>query len=181
MSHQSQRAFIDSISKRFPNNFKQVRVLEIGSLNINGSVRDFFSDCEYTGVDIGPGPGVDVVYEGQKFPGDDRYYDTVISAECFEHNPYWFETFFNMWRMLKPGGLFVFTCATEGRQVHGTAQEDPKASPLTVAKNWNYYRNLTKEDFSPLKLDWFFEQHEFSNNLHPWYDLYFWGIKRTKE
>ena len=42
-------------------------------------------------------------------------FDVVISCECFEHNPYWRETFLNMTRVLRPGGLFVLTCATTGR------------------------------------------------------------------
>ena len=36
-------------------------VLECGSYNVNGSVRDLFAVREYIGLDWRPGPGVDVV------------------------------------------------------------------------------------------------------------------------
>jgi len=57
-------------------------VLEVGSLNINGTVRDFFDAEEYIGIDIGEGPGVDVVSGGHKYKSKKKF-DCVISCECF--------------------------------------------------------------------------------------------------
>ena len=38
------------------------RVIELGSLNVNGGLRHLFPpECDYIGVDLQPGPGVDVV------------------------------------------------------------------------------------------------------------------------
>lgn len=181
MAHDSQLRFIADTRYNFPKFFKSCRVLEIGSLDINGSVRQFFEDCDFTGVDIGPGNGVDVVCQGQLFAGEDKSYDTVLSCECFEHNPFWLETFFNMWRMAKPGGFVLFTCATTGRPEHGTAAHHPYGSPLTVEKGWNYYQNLTESDFrAPLNFDYLFERFQFvsQTNREP-QDLLFWGIKRS--
>ena len=59
MSHQSQLDFVRSLTVRFPIYFAGQKVLEIGSLDINGSIRQFFSGCEYIGVDLGEGNGVD--------------------------------------------------------------------------------------------------------------------------
>ena len=53
MSHQSQLDFVRSLTNRFPIYFAGQRVLEVGSLDINGSIRQFFSGCEYIGVDLG--------------------------------------------------------------------------------------------------------------------------------
>ena len=40
----------------------EYKVLEIGSLDINGSVRPLFEDAEYyLGIDMQEGPGVDLV------------------------------------------------------------------------------------------------------------------------
>lgn len=41
----------------------------------------------------------------QYFIRKHKPYDITISCNCFEHNPYWRETFLNMHRMTKEGGL----------------------------------------------------------------------------
>lgn len=178
MSHPQQIDYIKSIKEQFRTNFENVSVLEIGSLNINGSIRPFFENCNYLGIDIGEGKDVDLVCEGQNYDAPDNSFDTVVSCECFEHNPYWFETFTNMIRMCKPKGLVIFTCATTGRKEHGTTRTTPGASPLTVRKGWDYYRNLTQHDFTSL-LDFenTFIRFDFLYNQTS-HDLYFWGIKK---
>jgi SAM-dependent methyltransferase len=159
--------------------FKNVKVLEIGSLNINGSVRDFFTDCDYVGIDIGEGKGVDIICEGQKFDAPDDSYDQVISCEVMEHNPYWIETFNNMVRMCKPGGLVTMTCATTGRREHGTTRTSVSDSPLTVGAGWNYYRNLREADFRrEINFDLAFSHFYFNVNWQS-FDLDFLGIKRV--
>ena len=174
MAHPEQREFFESVRLRFPHMFAGVKVLDIGSLNINGTAKDFFTNCDYLGVDLAEGPGVDLVGQGQDLDFPDRSFDTVLSAECFEHNPYWAETFENMHRMCD--GLVIFTCATEGRAEHGTTRTSPSDSPFTL--EWDYYRNLTDVDFyDAFDLDSMFERYNFSvnNNSH---DLYFWGLVR---
>lgn len=178
MAHVQQLNYIQSIKESYVSYFKNSQVLEIGSLDINGSVRDFFHNCNYIGIDVGPGKGVDIVCEGQDYNEDDNFFDTVISCECFEHNPYWFETFTNMYRMCKNNGLILFTCATTGRPEHGTSRTSPKKSPLTVAKGWDYYRNLTEIDFTEkFNFSKNFSAYEFSTNTES-FDLYFYGIKK---
>jgi hypothetical protein len=175
MAHNEQRVFIESVRERWPDFFTKTVVLEVGSLDINGSVRDFFTDCDYTGVDLAPGPGVDVVGEGQHLTFDDDSFDVAISAECFEHNPSWVATFANMHRMAS--GLVVMTCASEGRPEHGTARCDPDSSPFTAYVN-EYYRNLTADDFhAEFDMGLMFSEYFFSTNKITC-DLYFWGIKR---
>ena len=176
MSHPAQLEFIGIAKSLFPESFVRQSVLEIGSLDINGTVRGFFEECNYTGLDIAPGAGVDVVCEGQQFDDASDSFDTVISCEVMEHNPYWKETLQNMTRLLKPGGLLIMSCATKGRKEHGTARSDASSSPLTVAKGWEYYRNLArtdivrKVDFSP------FSAFGFATNWDS-YDLYLLAVK----
>lgn len=147
-------------------------------MDINGSVRNYFQGCNYLGIDVGHGPGVDIVCQGQDFRGESESFDVVISCEVMEHNPYWLETTKNMIRMLRPGGLFILTCATTGRPEHGTARTDPKWSPNTVDKGWDYYKNLTRSDFiQGISLDNFFEKFSFFENWDS-FDLYFVGIKK---
>ena len=97
MSHQSQIDFVGGVRERFPEFFLGGRVLEVGSLNINGSVRDFFSSPEeYVGCDLGEGEGVDIVCAGHELPHADGYFDVAISCECFEHDRHWRKTFSSM-------------------------------------------------------------------------------------
>lgn len=175
MSHPEQRNFVKYIKDKFPNFFSNKKVIEIGSLNINGSIRSFFKDCEYLGVDVGKGKDVDLVCEGQKLDHSNDFYDVSASCECFEHNPYWLETFINMHRMTKKNGLVFFTCATTGRKEHGTNKSNKEASPLT---EWEYYKNLTEEDFTKnIDIYNMFSEYEFIVNSSS-KDLYFYGIKK---
>jgi len=61
VSHQSQLDFVAGVKARFPDYFTNKKVLEIGSLDINGSIRIFFDTPSYIGVDVGEGRGVDIV------------------------------------------------------------------------------------------------------------------------
>jgi len=142
--HAEVMEFVEITRSLFPKMFVGKRVLEIGSQDINGGVRTLFSDCDYIGLDVAPGNGVDIVCEGQNYDAPDESFDVVISCEVMEHNPFWAETLTNMIRLLKPGGLMVMSCATVGRGEHGTARTCPAASPLTVEMGWDYYKNLTK-------------------------------------
>jgi len=176
--HPEQIEFVRHFARLLPEFFTNCRVLEVGSLNLNGSVRVLFRQCDYLGIDIGPGPGVDLVCRGQDYEDRDGSFDTVISCECMEHNPYWRETFENMVRLCRPGGLVVISCAAAGRPEHGTARSEPGSSPLTVSAGWSYYRNLSEDDFtSGFPLDRWFAAHRLWTNWAT-SDLYFGGVKR---
>lgn len=176
MSHHQQQEFVKKTKMCFPAHFENAKVLEVGSLDINGTIRVFFEDCEYKGIDVGPGKCVDQVIGGHEIQDPDNYYDTVCSCECFEHNPHWVETFRNMYRMTRPGGLIFMTCASSGRSEHGTSKHSPDDSPHTV--QWDYYRNLEQKDFE----DHFSFSEMFSEFLFHFErssaDLYFAGLKR---
>jgi len=174
MAHGAQRVFFETVKGVYPDYFKDKKVLEVGSLNINGTVRDFFENCDYTGLDIGPGPGVDLVVSGADYDAPDGTYDVTVSAECFEHNPVWRETFANMVRLTRYNGLIIFTCAGTGRPEHGTARSDIGSSPLTVNIGWDYYQNLTPQDFTDEDLEGL--TYQFYENSKAC-DLYFVGKK----
>jgi len=171
MSHQAQSDFVSRVKARYPEMFTGTRVLEVGSLNINGSVRQFFDDStEYGGCDLGEGPGVDLVCLAHELPFADGYFDVAISCECFEHDRHWQKTFQKMIDLVRDGGLVLFSCATTGRHEHGTTRTSPADAPFTN----DYYRNLESWHFMPMVKK--MVQFEFSENQSP-RDLYFWGIK----
>jgi SAM-dependent methyltransferase len=177
MAHAAQLEFVELLSKSLEPWFRRRKVLEVGSLDITGSIRGFFPDCDYIGVDVGSGRGVDVICEGQNYDAPAESFDTVISCEAMEHNPHWLETFRNMVRLCRPGGLVIMTCATVGRPEHGTARKAPQSSPLTVGLNWNYYRNLTRKDFERFgDIRQAFSFHRFWTNWNH-FDLLFVGLK----
>ncbi len=177
MAHPEQAEFFSGVRAHYPAAFKGARVLEVGSLDINGSVRELFEGCDYTGVDLELGPGVDLARQGQLVDFASGHFDTVISAECLEHNPYWRETVANMLRMTRPGGLVLISCATTGRLEHGTSRTNPDASPFTAAANWDYYRNLGRTDLEgALNLaGWLADRASWVNFITR--DLYFVGLR----
>lgn len=181
MSHAAQLEFIRIIKEHFSDWFSDSRVLEIGSLDINGSIRMHFENCDYTGVDLGEGNGVDLVKPGQLVDFPSESLDVAISCECLEHNPYWVETMSNMFRMTKPGGLVIMSCASTGRKEHGTTRTTSKASPLTVGQGWEYYKNvppqLVEKTFN---LDWWFSDYDLRANYQS-IDTYFVGLKKPQE
>jgi SAM-dependent methyltransferase len=148
MSTEQELEFVQIVKNHLPRYFSGTQVIEMGSLDINGSVRNLFEPARYVGVDLGPGPGVDVCVPAQLVGEPSGSFDCAISASSFEHNPFWLETFVNMLRLVRDGGLVLFTCASIGYREHGTRRSAPESSPLTVGLGWDYYRNLTERDFT---------------------------------
>jgi SAM-dependent methyltransferase len=179
MAHQHQLKFVSLADQHFVRHGREtLRILEVGSYDVNGSVRHIFTGSDYIGADLCEGPGVDIVRSGHEIDFADASFDLTISCECFEHNPYWVETFLNMHRMTKPGGLVVITCASRGRLEHGTPRANYYGSPGTSALGMDYYRNLGQDDFArALRLDELFASHRFFY-IRKNHDLYFIGWKQ---
>jgi len=171
MSHKNQQLFVQSMRDTYPHSFIGKKVLEIGSLNINGSVRQYFKNCNYLGVDLGQGKDVDMVCQGHKVPFPDGSFETVISCECLEHDKHWAETFKKMCDL--SSDLVIMTCATIGRKEHGTHASAADSAPFTN----DYYKNLAMSDFIGL-LDFhlIFKHFGFAVNNES-HDIYFWGKK----
>ena len=113
-----------------------LRVLEFGSLDINGSVRSIIEpiSAQYVGVDMQSGPGVDVISDAASYRTSDRF-DVVVCCEVFEHTPQWRQIIDNSYDHLVNGGLFVATMAGEGRRPHSAIDEQD-------IRDWEYYANV---------------------------------------
>jgi SAM-dependent methyltransferase len=181
MAHKEQRDFFLEVRNKFPEKFKGVKVLDIGSLDINGNNRHLFEDSDYTGLDVAEGNNVDVVSLAHEYNPEGILYDIIVSNDCFEHDMFYEKTFQNIVRLLKSGGMFLFTCKTTGSQEHGTLRSDGGfSSPLTIKfLGWeNYYRNITEEDVrKSIPVDEIFDQYEFSV-LDITKDIRFFGTKK---
>jgi hypothetical protein len=173
MAHPSQQHYCLSIKEKFPDKFHSVSVLDVGSMDINGNNRYLFENYEYTGIDIGNGRNVDLVMSGNVFKSN-KDFDVIISTECFEHDKFWVATIFNTWMHLKQGGIYLFTCAADGRPEHGTSRADGWTSPFTNDYYMNLNESLVRDN---LPLEKMFIEFEFKTNHNPC-DLYFYGIKK---
>jgi len=86
---------------------KNVKVLDVGSYDVNGSYSVLFDKYEYVGLDIVKGKNVDIVipspYDWSSIKSD--HYDIVISGQAFEHIEFFWITIEQMARVLKRNGL----------------------------------------------------------------------------
>lgn len=131
---------MDWVSTSFNNwvaDRKDLNVLEIGSLDINGSVRPIFTHHArtYLGIDPQAGPGVDYVCDASLFHTG-PIWDVVVCAEVFEHTPVWKEIVERAHGNLVEGGIFIATMAGEGRPPHSAIDENP-------IRDWEHYANVS--------------------------------------
>jgi hypothetical protein len=97
---------------------RPVSVLELGSYNVNGTIRDLFSGVEdYLGVDLRPGPGVDWVGNAATLRLG-RTFEIVVSCEVLEHAAEWREIIATAARHTWHTGRFIGTAAGPGREPH---------------------------------------------------------------
>ncbi len=147
--HQLQNNWINEMKRQHPKCFKNVRVLDVGSLDVNGNNRQFFEDSEYIGLDVVKGPNVDIVSKCHDYKPDELF-DTIISTSALEHDMYWEKTLIHMHKLLKPGG-WMFIVACKGWPVHGTKTNGPGnsgTSQITEGGWCDYYRNIKERDFN---------------------------------
>ncbi|WP_054130748.1 methyltransferase domain-containing protein [Novosphingobium sp. AAP1] len=92
------------------------RILEIGALNVNGSLRDHSPrNAEYVGLDFEPGEGVDIVITGTAdWHVPDEHFDLVMASSVFEHDSAFWRTFLEMCRKTKPGGHIYISAPSNG-------------------------------------------------------------------
>lgn len=110
---------LNTLKEKYLDSFKNCNVLELGSRNINGSVRECFDGCQFTGVDWIAGEDVDVVEKFHETKLEVRHFDTLISYSSWEHDPYWIRSISHNLEFLKFGGLIVFNWAGRDSSPHG--------------------------------------------------------------
>ena len=104
----------------FLNKKETISILDVGSMNINGSYRPIFKNdkIKYIGVDLTNGKGVDIVLKDQyRYPFPPESVDVVISGQTFEHCEFFWEAFVEMARVLKKEG-YIFLIAPSSGFIH---------------------------------------------------------------
>lgn len=94
-------------------------ILEVGSLNVNGSVRNLFHSA-YTGIDLSAGDGVEIVMDAMdiKKRFKEGEFDGTICLETLEHTKYPLEIVENMRWALSKGGWMVISTPGIGHPIH---------------------------------------------------------------
>ena len=95
-------------------------ILDLGSLDINGSYREYFdiSPWTYQGIDMTHGKNVDIVlknpYNWREIKSNSV--DVLISGQAFEHIEFFWISVLEIFRVLKPGGLFCLIAPSGGHE-----------------------------------------------------------------
>lgn len=91
-------------------------VVEIGSMDVNGSLRTACPEgVHYLGIDMEHGKSVDlVVRPGDPIPLRDEFCDAVISSSQLEHDDFFWETFLEFVRLVRPGGYVYINAPSAG-------------------------------------------------------------------
>lgn len=180
--HIQAKEFTVFVKRTLPQYFNNMCVLDVGSGDINGNNRFLFENCDYNGNDVIEAPNVTIVSKTKDLPFQSNTFNTIISTECFEHDPEYKESLIKIYDMLKPNGLLLFTCASTGRPEHGTRRTSPNQSYGTIGElndMSDYYKNLTEQDLNdvlPLnKLFYTWDTYYNASSA----DLYFLGVKNT--
>lgn len=113
--------FVDNYAKKHSMSSSAIKVLDVGSYDVNGSYKEFFDSdkFEYVGLDMAEGPNVDIAlenpYDWKEI--DTGSYDIVISGQAFEHIEFFWLTMAEMARVLKKDGLMCII-APNGFEEH---------------------------------------------------------------
>jgi SAM-dependent methyltransferase len=100
------------------------KIIEVGSHDVNGSLRRLYESWnpfQYVGIDIEPGPGVDIVCRAEDIVdifGKNKF-DIVVSTELLEHVKNWRKLISNLKNICKPDGIIIITTRSKGFYYHG--------------------------------------------------------------
>lgn len=113
--HSSSYDEMRKVLEALPQDGRALRVLDVGSMSVNSEFPHTYREhvrpeWNYTGCDIAAGANVDLVQlTPYRIQGAGGEYDVVISGQCLEHVEMPWMLAQEMARMLKPGGVAVWT------------------------------------------------------------------------
>lgn len=97
---------------------QQLIILDFGSLDVNGSYRQVFSEpiWKYYGMDMSDGPNVDIVLKKPYIWKEvkSRSIDVFISGQAFEHVEFFWLTLLEMIRVMKDNGICCILAPSGG-------------------------------------------------------------------
>ncbi len=107
--HRANETFWQFVNHTWQDYLKET-ILEVGSYDINGSVKEICSSrCEeYIGVDWRAGPNVDVVCLAHHMKFDHKF-KAVLSASMLEHDPHYEESLLTMCSLVRSDGMLALS------------------------------------------------------------------------
>lgn len=134
MSHLAQRTFVGRACSVDPRRCTGKRILELGSRNINGTIRQFFPEpSTYIGVDLMAGRDVDYVCAAGDYTSSEKF-DCVVCCEMLHEDKDAWRSFVVLRHMVKPGGLVIITCAGPARMSSEYPDYFQPIAPSTLAR-----------------------------------------------
>ncbi len=118
-------------------------IFEFGAYQVDGQegfadLRSLFAGRKYVGCDMRPGPGVDRVEDVTAINLPDSSAGTVLCIETFEHVFEVRRAFDEVFRILKPGGVFVITSPLNFR-IHGYPDDYWRMTPNCLRRQLEPY------------------------------------------
>lgn len=86
----------------------ELKIADIGAYNVNGCLRPLFDNplWTYEGLDVAPGPNVDIVIGQDQWPNvPDKTYDVLVTVSTLEHTKHPWLVVGEMFRITKRGGI----------------------------------------------------------------------------
>jgi SAM-dependent methyltransferase len=113
-------------------------IFEFGAYQVDGQqgfadLRSLFPGRNYVGCDMRAGPGVDLVEDVTAINLPDASAGTVLCIETFEHVFEVRRGFDEVFRLLKPGGVFVITSPLNFR-IHGYPDDYWRMTPSCLRR-----------------------------------------------
>lgn len=108
---------MQDLVSRYLDRDRALAIADIGSYDVNGSYRSLFDSSRwlYQGVDLAPGPNVDLVLSSPyRLPFATGSLDLVVSGQAFEHVEFFWLSWLEMVRVLRPGGLIFLIAPSRG-------------------------------------------------------------------
>jgi SAM-dependent methyltransferase len=90
-------------------------IVEVGSRLVTGQedlgdLRPFFPGRAFVGLDVRPGPGVDMQASVEALPLADRSVGTILALNTLEHVPRFWLALQELRRVLRPDGVLLVAC-----------------------------------------------------------------------
>jgi cephalosporin hydroxylase len=115
--HLSSSQHMKRLVKKYLDPQAKLNILDIGSYDVNGSYKPLLQqpNWHYTGVDLTAGPNVDLVLASPyRLPLPDASVDLIVSGQAFEHIEFFWLTWMEMVRVLKPNGMIFLLVPSRG-------------------------------------------------------------------
>lgn len=131
--------------------------LDIGGAYWNGSARPELPNANWTVIDqaeptfdLGEQHGWDqyVVADATTWRPTDLSFDVILCTEVFEHVENWRAIVATAHAVLNPTGIFIVTCASTGRPMHGAT-----GAAAPVEGEW--YANVSQRELADELAKWF--------------------------